>query len=136
VSFWDDDGALHLREEDEIFLPRYAATGEHALTYVQQISADHAWLRTEVALLRAQPDAARLIVIGARLHDHVRCEEREVFEAAQKTMDAAQLEALWAASMSFREQHRGAQAIGARSGVTCVVPKRRGVKPSGPPQSR
>ena len=67
-------------EENEL-LPALAQQGEHDL--VQRTLAEHEQLRALVVHL-AQPDATRLRSFAELLHAHVRFEERELFEVAQR----------------------------------------------------
>lgn len=67
-------------EENEL-LPALAQHGEHDL--VRRTLADHEQLRSLVVQL-AQPDAATLHSFAELLNSHVRFEERELFEVAQR----------------------------------------------------
>jgi IS5 family transposase len=61
-----------------------AQAGQHAL--VARTLADHAELR-RLAEALATPDADSLLRFADLLGAHVRFEEREVFEAAQASLD-------------------------------------------------
>lgn len=67
-------------EEGEL-LPALAQQGEHDL--VQRTLAEHEQLRSLVVQL-AQPDATTLQRFAELLNAHVRFEERELFEVAQR----------------------------------------------------
>jgi hemerythrin-like domain-containing protein len=70
----------HFRSEENDLLPALAAAGGGEL--VRQIVDQHAELRALNRQL-ATPDGATLSRFGKLLTEHVRFEEREVFETAQ-----------------------------------------------------
>lgn len=74
----------HFVVEETTLLPALAEKGENAL--VQRTLAEHEELRRLVLLLK-QPDAATLQSFAGLLSAHVRFEERELFEVAQKYME-------------------------------------------------
>lgn len=124
LAFWDADGSLHVEEEENVLLPFLRRRNAQLDEHVEAVRAEHAALQHEVAAVRAAPhDLPRLYALGRMLEQHVRFEERIVFEAAQAALAAADLEALWAASIAFRERRRTADRIGAHGGASCVVKK-------------
>ncbi len=74
----------HFCIEEQGILLLLAQAGQHAL--VARTLADHAELR-RLALALATPDADTLFRFADLLGAHVRFEEREVFEAAQASLD-------------------------------------------------
>ncbi len=70
----------HFCDEEQGLLVQLAAIGQHAL--VQRTLDEHAWLRALNDSLK-NPDAATMATFASLLHDHVRFEERELFETAQ-----------------------------------------------------
>jgi hypothetical protein len=74
----------HFCVEEQGILLLLAQAGQHAL--VARTLADHAELRRLVQVL-ATPDADSLLHFADLLGAHVRFEEREVFEAAQASLD-------------------------------------------------
>jgi len=70
----------HFRDEEQGLLVQLAAIGQHAL--VQRTLDEHARLRALNDSLK-NPDAATMATFANLLHDHVRFEERELFETAQ-----------------------------------------------------
>ena len=70
----------HFCDEEQGLLVQLAAIGQHAL--VQRTLDEHARLRALNDSL-ANPDAATMVTFASLLHDHVRFEERELFETAQ-----------------------------------------------------
>ena len=74
----------HFCVEEQGILVLLAKAGEHAP--VARTLADHAELR-RLAKALATPDADTLLRFSELLATHVRFEEREVFEAAQTSLD-------------------------------------------------
>ncbi len=75
----------------------------------QRLDEEHAGLRALVERLRAALAAgevapALLAETGALLHDHVRFEERALFERLQERLGPDELAALGAALLAFRRQ--------------------------------
>lgn len=70
----------HFCQEEESLLPELAAVGEREL--VAQTLQEHAQLRS-LAQRVSQGDRAALEAFSAALTEHVRFEERELFERAQ-----------------------------------------------------
>jgi hemerythrin-like domain-containing protein len=70
----------HFCDEEQGLLVQLAAIGQHAL--VQRTLDEHARLRALNDSLK-NPDAATMATFASLLHDHVRFEERELFETAQ-----------------------------------------------------
>ncbi len=78
----------HFLVEERLLLPGLAAAGENAL--VRRTEADHAFLRAQAGARTTEALAA----FADRLEAHVRFEERELFGAAERTLDEATLAAL------------------------------------------
>jgi iron-sulfur cluster repair protein YtfE (RIC family) len=88
----------HFRREEEILFPLYV---RHAgsTPVLEQILREHMELHGLVRALRIEaaagdipPEALR--TLGVLLHDHVRVEERELFEEIERIVPAAELEGL------------------------------------------
>lgn len=73
----------HFLSEEADLLPALAARGEQAL--VERTLAEHEALRQFNRQL-ARPDAATLARFGTMLREHVRFEERELFETLQRLL--------------------------------------------------
>ena len=88
----------HFRREEEELFPLYVRhAGKTAL--LEQILLEHMQLHGLVRSLRADvagggvaPETLRSL--GELLHDHVRLEERDLFEDIQRTVPPAELEAM------------------------------------------
>ncbi|WP_295007390.1 hemerythrin domain-containing protein [uncultured Dechloromonas sp.] len=75
----------HFQDEEAGLLPRLAAIGQNEL--VARTLDEHLRLRELNRALLANPgDAAAIAAFAALLHDHVRFEERELFEIAQNLL--------------------------------------------------
>ncbi len=70
----------HFCDEEQGLLMQLTAIGQHAL--VQRTLDEHARLRALNDSLK-NPDAATMATFASLLHDHVRFEERELFQTAQ-----------------------------------------------------
>lgn len=88
----------HFRREEEELFPLYA---RHAgsTPLLERILAEHMELHGLARALRTsvaagEVDAERLLALGTLLREHVRLEERELFEEIQRVVPAAELEAL------------------------------------------
>jgi iron-sulfur cluster repair protein YtfE (RIC family) len=86
----------HFRREEEILFPLYQ---RHAgsTSVLERILREHMELHGLVRALRAAVTAAdippeALRTLGEVLHDHVRVEERELFEEIERIVPAAELE--------------------------------------------
>lgn len=73
----------HFQSEENDLLPALAAAGANAL--VERMLAEHAELR-DLNRRLIEPDSEILARLATLLHDHVRFEEREVFETAQQLL--------------------------------------------------
>ena len=93
------DTVEHFRREEEVVFPLYAAWARDDGALLARILREHMelhglarTLRAEVAAGEVTPETLR--ALGDLLHDHVRVEERELFEAIQRVVPAAELDAL------------------------------------------
>ncbi len=88
----------HFRREEEVLFPVYTRhAGQTDL--VERILREHMELhglarelRAQVAVGDVHPET--LATLGSLLHDHVRVEERELFEEIQRTVPGDELAAL------------------------------------------
>lgn len=75
----------HFRDEENGLLTQLAAIGQNEL--VNRTQDEHVRLRDlNEALAREPEDATALYAFATLLHDHVRFEERELFEIAQNLL--------------------------------------------------
>ena len=88
----------HFRREEEELFPLYALHAGSTPT-LERVLAEHMQLhglvralRTHVAAGEATPNELR--ALGSLLSDHVRIEERELFDEIQRVVPAAELERL------------------------------------------
>ncbi|QDU86609.1 hypothetical protein Pla163_37600 [Planctomycetes bacterium Pla163] len=104
--------APHFAAEEAALLPALRAVG--ASDVADRIASEHAALRASMAP-GADRGAGALDAFGTLLHDHIRFEERVVFERAQDVLD---LDALGAV--------RAARSTAPVERVTCDLPMARG----------
>ena len=88
----------HFRREEEILFPLYV---RHAgsTPVLERILREHMQLHGLVRALRAQAAAGdippeALKTLGQLLHDHVRVEERQLFEEIERIVPPAELEGM------------------------------------------
>jgi hemerythrin superfamily protein len=95
VEFFETDGADHFAIEEELILPA-ALEDERGRELAERILEDHRAIRAAAEELAsgAQPGLERVHEVGARLRDHVRLEERELFTHLEETLPAERLEEL------------------------------------------
>jgi hemerythrin-like domain-containing protein len=119
LQFWEQDAGPHFREEEEVLLPIYARHSPPSQDEeVLRMLDDHAWFRDIIFELRRQVEAGEDLrelggEIGRRLHDHVRLEERHLFERMQAALTEKDLADIGERSRAFREQWRAPGCIGA-----------------------
>jgi len=105
---WTEDLEPHFREEEDVLLPLYARHKKPSEDpAVLQMLDDHAWFRDRIHRLReaaeeGAPLASPLKEFGERLRDHVRHEERQVFERIQDALAESELEELARRSAAYR----------------------------------
>lgn len=104
-SLWNAEILLHLQEEEEILIEFCQKCDGTFRPLARQIANDHNWLRTHIDLLTVE-NLDGLAEFGRCLQDHVRFEERTVFEHIQFTLSAEALTQLGVQLRQFRIQHR------------------------------
>jgi hypothetical protein len=81
--------AIHFAAEEKLIFPAAARFPELA-GLVGELRAEHASLRQQLSR-PGELDAASLRGLGQRLSNHIRSEERQLFEGMQQRMTAAEL---------------------------------------------
>jgi hemerythrin-like domain-containing protein len=94
VDFLAAHELAHFALEESLLLPavRDEETGR---TLVERVVKDHAYLRGACERIRCSqvaPDVSFLHTVGARLREHVRVEERELFPLLEESLEPATLE--------------------------------------------
>ncbi len=98
ASFFTDTVEHFRREEEELF-PVYLRHDGAEVALVERILREHMELHGLARALRAEVAAddvreQTLRDLGTLLHDHVRLEERELFESIQRLVPGEELDAL------------------------------------------
>jgi hypothetical protein len=106
LAYWDAHGLRHFRVEEEILLPAYAAHGDSHHPLVARALCDHVAIRRRAAELGDAATPFILRELGARLADHVRLEERELFPLIERAMPPEALSAV-AAALTLAEEADG-----------------------------
>lgn len=106
LAFWDRGGARHFRIEEEVLLPAFARWGDAYEPLVARTLCDHVAIRARIEGLRdsRRVEPADLHALGDALAGHVRMEERELFPFIERTIPAAELDAV--ADAVERAEHR------------------------------
>ncbi|GAB4508734.1 MAG: hypothetical protein OHK0046_02090 [Anaerolineae bacterium] len=110
VEFWNHDGVLHIREEEEVLLPLAFNDNIGSQPYVIRVVGDHMWLRDRISKIEAQlesvVDRKLLRTIAERISEHIRFEERVLFEFIQNQLKEEELDAIQEQSLAFRLKWR------------------------------
>ena len=105
LTFYEEDLLGHMADEEEAMLPAIEPVDPEG---VKRLREEHEDFYDRVAALRQaleDGDDPRELMreIGGKLHDHVRFEERVLFEAVQKKLSPEQLQAMGQAIESHRQ---------------------------------
>jgi hypothetical protein len=93
-EFFASEGSRHFEIEERLVLPALPQDDAEWAPGVERVRSDHAAIRAAADGELAQPDAQAL---GARLHDHVRFEERTLFPLLEARLAPDELDRLGAA---------------------------------------
>lgn len=95
LEFWNDDGRLHFRVEEEVMLPVWALYGVPDRDGVSRMLGDHLAIRRAALLVESgQASLPDLHDLGDRIRAHVRFEERELFPLIEDRLEPEQLDHL------------------------------------------
>jgi hemerythrin-like domain-containing protein len=87
-DFWESEGQRHFRIEEEVLLPHWARYGEVDQPGVARMLREHLVIRREALRLKAgEASLEEAQELGRLLHDHVRFEERRLFQIVEETLD-------------------------------------------------
>jgi hemerythrin-like domain-containing protein len=111
LNFWQKDGELHLREEEEVTYPFYLQHAPLAKKEVDALKTDHMWLRDKFEELANMPrfenTTPLLRSLGEYMISHIRQEEQGIYQQIQEDLDEDALQELAEKSAAFRQEHRG-----------------------------
>lgn len=92
VEFWQTEGSLHFRIEEEVLLPGSNLEGPAEDPEVARMLSDHLTIRRRMAEVEAgEYDLDQLKDLAGFMRDHVRFEERELFPRIEREMDEDEL---------------------------------------------
>ena len=92
LEFWNREGALHFRLEEEVLVPYWAAVHAEATA---RLAREHLQLRAAaLEMAGGTRPIAFVRQLGGKLAAHVRFEERELFPLIEADLGAAKLERL------------------------------------------
>lgn len=95
LEFWESVGASHFIEEETVLVPVCEQATVDLATFARQILRDHSWLRARLERLRDEDlDLEAIAEFAQHLHDHIRFEERVIFEGLQAALSESELQVL------------------------------------------
>jgi len=96
VRFWSAGLLPHFGAENECLLARIALRSDPGLQHAGRLQRDHREMEDLVAAMAAARTAddrrSALEVFGVRLRDHIRWEERDLFEWIQQTLTTDEMD--------------------------------------------
>jgi hypothetical protein len=92
--FFAEEGSRHFAIEEAQLLPALPADDAEWAPGVARVLEEHEAIRAGAAELRADTTPAAANVLGERLNDHIRFEERELFEILERRLTATELKRL------------------------------------------
>jgi iron-sulfur cluster repair protein YtfE (RIC family) len=94
LDYWEAEGRLHFREEEEILLPTLARFASPEEPIVARVLIDHVRIRAAAAELAGGVDLPALRGLGTELEQHVRRQERQLFPLIEQALPEPELIAL------------------------------------------
>ena len=91
LRFWEAEGRDHFRVEEETLLPMWGRLGTVDDAMAARLAREHLAIRTRALSLQARPELDEARELGRELADHVRFEERELFNAIERDLGDAKL---------------------------------------------
>jgi len=93
LNFWHPDGRHHFQLEEELLFPAYAAHGDPYHPLLLRVLGDHVAIRARAGRLSSDHIASteELHELGKALAEHVRREERELFELIEAAIPPDEL---------------------------------------------
>ena len=118
AGIWESEIRYHFEAEEKVLFPaaeKYASLKP----LVKQLLSEHVTLRDFFARAQAgRLDAASLKTFGATLSQHIRTEERQLFEECQRQMPAHEM----ARTGSAMDEYFAKSGM---PGASCALPSRR-----------
>ena len=118
VGIWESEIRYHFEAEEKILFP---AADKYALLkpLIKQLVSEHGTLRDFFARAQAgRLDTASLKTFGETLSQHIRTEERQLFEECQRQMPADEMARTGSAMDDYF-------AKSGMPGASCALPSRR-----------
>jgi iron-sulfur cluster repair protein YtfE (RIC family) len=85
LRFFAEEGSRHFQIEEELVLPALDKDADWA-DAVARVREDHAAIRADAREMADSPDLDTAHGLGQRLNDHVRFEERVLFEMLEQRL--------------------------------------------------
>lgn len=93
-EIFDNIIAGHARKEEQILFPIARGMDKETRELVQVLIGEHKMIRELVVQLQKEPDEEVMDKLGKLLEDHVRKEERILFEKVQSHLTEEELESM------------------------------------------
>jgi iron-sulfur cluster repair protein YtfE (RIC family) len=94
LDYWEREGRVHFREEEEVLLPTLARFSELDQPIVARVLLDHVRIRRLADDVGGDGALDPLHALGTELEQHVRREERELFPLIEQSLPEPELVAL------------------------------------------
>lgn len=94
LEYWREHGRTHFRIEEEVLLPGWARNGAVGHVAAARVALEHLEIRTGALAMAEGPGLDEVHDLGRRLSEHVRFEERELFELIEHDLDPTALDEL------------------------------------------
>ena len=93
LHFWETEGQRHFRIEEELLLPGITAAVPPSHEAVVRVLVEHVDLRRRAVEVAESPAAELedLQILGERLHQHIRYEERVLFPLIEEALTETEL---------------------------------------------
>lgn len=116
VGIWESEIRFHFEAEEKVLFP---AAERYAQALIKQLLFEHEMLRGFFAQAQARRlDVGNLRALAETLSQHIRKEERQLFEECQRQMPADEMARIGAAIDEYF-------ANSAMPGKTCALPSER-----------
>ena len=86
--FWQNHIKPHFADEEKV-LTQYLPSSH---PYIKQMADEHAQIRDQILHIDREADGESLNKLADFIYNHIRFEERELFQYAEKTLTAEQLQ--------------------------------------------
>ncbi len=91
-NFWENDLSKHFKEEEEILFPPAKGKNKELDELIDEVFNEHKLIKEKIKSLNAADDSENVLNdLSILLKDHIRKEERIVFNKIEDTLDTSEL---------------------------------------------